>query len=191
MGRGVCWPLPGAPQHPARGGWNNSGWKRALRSSSPTVGLALPSPPLSPEHRGAWWSTALHLNEGPGVRGGQHKYQRKGIQGSLRRGPARPLAYRRHFFFFYSWGGWDHLMSLFFPFVWPCQQPSVTAWPLSSPSLSPPSLPTPDPPGNFPMEEKPRGGGGGKQPQLRGCRRKEGKKKPQHNSLASSDKKGP
>lgn len=69
-------------------------------------------------------------------------------------------------------------MSLFLPFVWLCHQPSVAAWPLSSRAPSSPFPPLLTRPGNFPMEESPKGRRGGIDlRQQCGRRRKEGKKK--------------
>lgn len=73
-------------------------------------------------------------------------------------------------------------MSLFLPFVWLCHQPSVAAWPLSSPAPSSPFPPLLTRRGNFPVEESPKGRRGGKELwQRRGRRRKEGKKNPTKN----------
>lgn len=86
---------------------------------------------------------------------GTVKSLKKSHSGPLKRGPSRPPPSQDTFF---EMGG--HLMSLFLPFVWLHHQPSVAAWPLSSPSpFSPfPALLTCWE--TFPWKRASRGGGG-------------------------------
>lgn len=88
--------------------------------------------------------------------GGAAKGPKKSHSSPMRSGPSRPPHSEDTFFF--QRGG--HLMSLFLPFVWLCRQPSVAAWPLSSPSPSSPFPLLLTSRKTFPWKRAPRGGGG-------------------------------
>lgn len=120
--------------------------------------------------RGREWGRGrlLHLNEeaeaalslgGRGWVGNCKRPKKKSHSGPMRRGPSRPPPSKDTFFFSFFEGG-GQLMSLFLPFVWLCRQPSVAAWPLSSPSPSSPFPVLLIRRETFPWKRAPRGGGG-------------------------------
>lgn len=142
------------------------------------------------------WGRLLHLNEeaeaaltlgGRGWVGNCKRPKKKKPFRPHEKGSLQTPTLQRHFFSFFEGGG--QLMSLFLPFVWLCRQPSVAAWPLSSPSLSSPFPVLLIRRETFPWKRAPRGGGEKELWQRRGRRRKEEKK--QQTGPGSGDKKGP